>query len=201
MLEFVAFYLFSALILFCFAVVVLSANVLYAMSALAAGMILISGVFFLLDAEFLGVVQISVYTGAVMALYAFGMMFFDSAREVKERVFAPKWGLFFSVGTAALLVLIITLPRELSLASPAPQNSEMGAKMGNVEALGMALFSDYLLAFEIAALMLLVSMIVGIMLVVKRAQNRADSPRDSRQDSSQDSRKDSPQIRLNKDAQ
>ena len=86
MLELISFYLFAILIIASFAVVVFSANILYAMSALAAGMIFISGLFFTLGADFLGVVQISVYTGAVMALYAFGMMFFDSDEKVRERV-------------------------------------------------------------------------------------------------------------------
>jgi NADH-quinone oxidoreductase subunit J len=84
MYELIAFYLFSGLTIVMFAIVVLSKNALYSMSALAAGMILISGFFFLLDADFLGVVQIIVYTGAVMALYAFGMMFFDATQDIKE---------------------------------------------------------------------------------------------------------------------
>ena len=86
MFEAIAFYTFSILVIGMFGVVVFSRNALYAMSALAGGMIFISGFFFLLDASFLGVVQIIVYTGAVMALYAFGMMFFDSAKDVKENI-------------------------------------------------------------------------------------------------------------------
>ncbi|MDR0468162.1 MAG: NADH-quinone oxidoreductase subunit J, partial [Campylobacteraceae bacterium] len=90
MYEIVAFYLFAALTISFFAIAVFSKNALYAMSSLAAGMIFIAGFFFLLDAEFLGVVQIVVYTGAVMALYAFGMMFFDTTRDVKENIVYKK---------------------------------------------------------------------------------------------------------------
>lgn len=75
MFEAIAFYTFSILTIVMFLIVVFSKNALYAMSALAGGMIFISGFFFMLDAEFLGVVQIIVYSGAVMAMYAFGMMF------------------------------------------------------------------------------------------------------------------------------
>jgi len=85
-MEAIAFYLFSAITIGMFLVVVFSKNALYAMSALAGGMIAISGFFFLLDADFLGAVQIIVYTGAVMALYAFGMMFFDTTKDVKENI-------------------------------------------------------------------------------------------------------------------
>ena len=86
MFEIVAFTLFSILTISMFLITVLTNNTLYALSSLAAGMIFISGFFFLLDAEFLGVVQIVVYSGAVMALYAFGMMFFDTLSEVEEKI-------------------------------------------------------------------------------------------------------------------
>ncbi len=64
----------------------MSKNVLYAMTALAAGMVMISGFFFLLGADFLGVVQLIVYVGAVMALYAFAMMFFDLTRDIRRNI-------------------------------------------------------------------------------------------------------------------
>jgi NADH-quinone oxidoreductase subunit J len=105
MFEAVAFYLFSGLTLAMFLITVLTKNVLYSMSALAAGMIFISAFFFLLNADFLGVVQIVVYTGAVMALYAFGMMFFDMAKDIKEDIVNPK-GVFFLTGTIALLIVM-----------------------------------------------------------------------------------------------
>ena len=82
MYEVIAFYVFAALTVGMFSIVVMTKNALYAMSALAGGMIFVSGFFFILDAEFLGVVQIPVYSGAIMALYAFGMMFFDTTRDV-----------------------------------------------------------------------------------------------------------------------
>lgn len=89
MFEIVAFTLFSILTISMFLITVLTNNTLYALSSLAAGMIFISGFFFLLDAEFLGVVQIVVYSGAVMALYAFGMMF-DTLSEVEEKINNPR---------------------------------------------------------------------------------------------------------------
>ena len=68
MYEVIAFYVFAALTIGMFSIVVMTKNALYAMSALAGGMIFVSGFFFILDAEFLGVVQITVYSGAIMAL-------------------------------------------------------------------------------------------------------------------------------------
>lgn len=167
MLEAISFYLFSILIIASFVVVIFSANILYAMSALAGGMIFISGLFFTLGADFLGVVQIAVYTGAVMALYAFGMMFFDSAKEVRENIRHSKIIAILGVGSAIMLSMIILMPRLILLW--ANQSISEGGKGGNVEQIGLMLFTKYLLPFELAAVMLLIAMIAGIILVKKDA--------------------------------
>ena len=66
-------------------------------------MIFISAFFFILGADFLGAVQIIVYTGAVMALYAFGMMFFDTTRKVKEK----NGNKYIVVGLATLSAVMV----------------------------------------------------------------------------------------------
>lgn len=164
MLEAISFYLFAILIIASFSIVVLSSNILYSMSALAAGMIFISGIFFTLGAEFLGVVQIAVYTGAVMALYAFGMMFFDSSKEVREYRQYTKTIALLSVGSALMVALIVAIPRIVIINMGEASQVE---SQGNVESLGMLLFTKYLLPFELAAIMLLIAMIAGIILVKK----------------------------------
>lgn len=169
MYEIIAFYLFSALTIWMFLIVVLSKNALYAMSALAAGMILISGFFFLLDASFLGVVQIIVYTGAVMALYAFGMMFLDTTEDIKENVHSSKivYGLW--IASAVLIVFMVTAPfvaEQLALDSPLSDPKLWGGN--NPQQVGLVLFTKYLIPFELAAVMLLVAMIAGIILVGKK---------------------------------
>ncbi len=168
-MEAIAFYLFSALTIGLFLIVVLSKNALYAMSALAAGMILISGFFFLLDADFLGVVQIIVYTGAVMAIYAFGMMFFDTTKDVKESIDTPLITNILWVASGILLLCIISapfVPSLLNLDAPLNQNILFGTN--NPQAVGIVLFTKYLAQFELAAVMLLVAMIAGIILVGKK---------------------------------
>ncbi len=169
MYELIAFYLFSGLTIAMFLIVVLSKNALYSMSALAAGMILISGFFFLLDADFLGVVQIIVYTGAVMALYAFGMMFFDATQDIKEDIGDSKiiYGLW--IASAVLIVIMIVAPfasDKLLLDAPIDNHMIIGAS--NPQAVGVVLFTKYLAQFELAAVMLLVAMIAGIVLVSKK---------------------------------
>jgi len=165
MYEIVAFYLFSALTIGLFLVTVLSKNVLYAMTSLAAGMVLISGFFFILGADFLGAVQLVVYVGAIMALYAFAMMFFDATRDIKEKNTNP--ALVFLLGGLSAVVLV------LMFAAPIHSDAivalyPMIEGVGNAQDVGMVLFTKYLVPFEVAALMLLVAMIAGIILAGKK---------------------------------
>lgn len=165
MFEIVAFYLFAILTIVMFGITVLTNNALYALSALAAGMIFISAFFFLLNADFLGVVQIVVYTGAVMALYAFGMMFFDSMSEVKEKIQNPRL-VFLLSGIAALIIVLafITPIAAEHIIAEHPVHPEYG----NAQDVGLVLFTKYLVPFEVAAVMLLVAMIGGIILAGKK---------------------------------
>ena len=160
-----AFYLFSALTIGLFLVTVMSKNILYAMTSLAAGMVLISGFFFILGADFLGVVQLIVYVGAVMALYSFAMMFFDATRDIKEK--NTNNALVFVLGGLSALVLVVMFA--------APIHSDaivalypMHEGVGNAQDVGIVLFTKYLVPFEVAAVMLLVAMIAGIILAGKK---------------------------------
>ena len=165
MYEIVAFYLFSALIIGLFLVTVLSKNVLYAMTALASGMVLISGLFFLLGADFLGVIQLIVYVGAVIALYAFAMMFFDATKDIKEK--NTNSALVFLLGGLSALVLVLMFAGPI-FSENIQALYPMHEGLGNAEDVGMVLFTLYLVPFEVAALMLLVAMISGIMLAGKK---------------------------------
>ncbi len=162
-----AFYLFAVLITGLFLVTVMSKNVLYAMTSLAAGMVLISGLFFILGADFLGVVQLIVYVGAIMALYAFAMMFFDLTRNVEEKNGNTLMVFALGGGIALLLVIMFAAPI-LGTATPPLFPPETGAT--NPQSVGLILFTKYLLPFEVASVMLLVAMIAGIILAGKKME-------------------------------
>jgi NADH-quinone oxidoreductase subunit J len=165
MFEVVAFYLFAFLTIAMFSITVITKNALYALSSLAAGMIFISAFFFLLGAEFLGAVQIVVYTGAVMALYAFGMMFFDSINDIKEHKSNPKLT-FMITGIIALIVVFIFIAPVIG--ANATAHYPINEAYGNTQDIGLVLFTKYLVPFEVAAVMLLVAMIGGIILAGKK---------------------------------
>ena len=165
MFEVIAFIIFSVLTISMFSISVLTNNALYALSSLAAGMIFISAFFFLLNADFLGAVQIVVYTGAIMALYAFGMMFFDSLSEVKEKIKNPRLVFLLSGMVAVLVVVVLIAP---VIGQNIEANYPIHPEVGNSVDVGVVLFTKYLIAFELAAIMLLVAMIGGIVLAGKK---------------------------------
>jgi len=165
MFEAIAFYLFAFLTIAMFFITVTTSQALYALSALAAGMIFISAFFFILGADFLGAVQIIVYTGAVMALYAFGMMFFDTTREVKEKQ-GNKYIIVGLATLAAVMVVVIFAAPIVSTNITASYPMLEGA--GNTQEVGIVLFTKYLVPFEVAAIMLLVAMVAGIVLAGKK---------------------------------
>ena len=165
MFEAIAFYLFAFLTTLMFFIAVTTSQALHALTALAAGMIFISAFFFILGADFLGAVQIVVYSGAVMALYAFGMMFFDTTRDVKEKQ-GNKYIIYgLSILAAVLVVLIFAAPMVTDNITALYPMTE---GVGNTQEVGMVLFTKYLVPFEVAAVMLLVAMIAGIVLAGKK---------------------------------
>ena len=164
-MEAIAFYIFGALIIGLFLVTILSRDILYSMSSLAAGMVLISGLFFILGADFLGAVQLVVYSGAVIALYAFGMMFFDATRVVKEKNGSGLLVFLLSGASAVILVIIFAAPAIGNHIKPLVAASK---GLDNPHAIGEVLFTKYLIPFEVAAVMLLVAMIAGIILASKK---------------------------------
>jgi NADH-quinone oxidoreductase subunit J len=165
MFETVAFYLFSILTVVSFSITVLSKNALNAMSALAAGMIFISGFFFLLNADFLGIVQIIVYTGAVIALYAFAMIFFDTTQEIKES-FSNHRIIFLLISFSAIITVLAVTAPIYSDAVMALYPIHEG--VGNSKDVGIVLFTKYLIPFEVSAIMLLVAMVAGIVMAGKK---------------------------------
>ncbi|ECP6257871.1 NADH-quinone oxidoreductase subunit J [Campylobacter coli] len=165
MIEILAFTFFSVVVLGFFLVAVLSKTMLYSLSALAGGMVFLSGFYFLLDAEFLGVIQIIVYSGAVLGLYSFAMMFFDSSKEFKEKLRAKKSFFLLVILSAVLLLFMLlgfkyqNIAGDLALSDPNLFDYN--------KQLAFAIFSKYLLAFEFIAILLLIALICAIVLTHK----------------------------------
>ncbi|HDZ5085511.1 TPA: NADH-quinone oxidoreductase subunit J [Campylobacter jejuni] len=165
MIENLAFVFFSVAVLGFFGIAVLSKNMLYSLSALAGGMVFLSGFYFLLDAEFLGVIQIIVYSGAVLGLYSFAMMFFDASKEFKEQLKAKK-SFFGLVILSAILLLTMLIGFKYQSVSTDLALNDLALFDFNKQ-LALAIFSKYLLAFEFIAILLLIALVCAIILTHK----------------------------------
>ena len=158
------FYLFATLTLVCGFLVVanpFSRNPVTSAMFLVLTIASLAGLFVLLHAYFLAAVQILVYAGAVIVLFLFVIMLLDLKDEERRRI--NKFGLIaglVSVGALGFLVVKIIAQSGIG-AGRSPQLD------GATAPLGKALFTQYLLPFEIVSVLLLVAM-VGVILLSKK---------------------------------
>jgi len=130
-------------------------NVVHATFWLLEVMLATAGIYLLLSAEFLALVQVLVYAGAVAVLTLFTVMLTLRRREDAVREFPVAWG---SVAIAALFtggVLLVIARAPLSVA-PMPEAVQ------GLEAFGKAMFTDWMLPFEIASLVLLAALVGAV---------------------------------------
>jgi NADH-quinone oxidoreductase subunit J len=135
----------------------------------------VAGLFVLLHAEFVAVVQIIIYAGAILILYLFVLMLLNLKTE--ERYFHRRHA-WYVVGAGALtveLLLVLLASQYGGVKGPAP--AEAVEKVGNSMAIGILMFSDYLLPFEIVGIFLLGAIVGAI--VLAKAPTRADLEREA----------------------
>ena len=155
------FWIFSLMMLGFAAAVVLNRNPIASALSLVLSFMGLAALFVSLDAFFIGTIQVLVYAGAVMVLFLFVIMLLDLKAEVRRKFsrFGVATGVLGVTALGALLLLAVFRSGAAHTASPHLQASTV--------TLGKALFSDYLLPFEIVSLILLVGM-VGVILLSKR---------------------------------
>ena len=157
------FYIFAALaILSALGMVLNVRNIVAGAMSLVVTMVSLAGIFLLLEAHLVAVIQIIVYGGAIVVLFLFVVMLLnlrtDQFPPGRERLIQLAGAL---VGTAALLGLLRVLPQSGVESPPLPEG------FGGYESVGIALYTDYVLLVEMASLLLLAA-IVGALILAKR---------------------------------
>ncbi|MBW8368743.1 MAG: NADH-quinone oxidoreductase subunit J [Arenimonas sp.] len=166
--ELAAFWAFATVTVVSALGVILARNPVHAVLTLVLCFFSTACLWLLLQAEFLGVVLVLVYIGAVMVLFLFVVMMLDvntaPLREGFTR-YLPLTGAVVVVMAAEMMMLIGSKRFEVTL--PA---SDPAAALGksNIEWIGETLFSKYILPFEIAAVILTVALVVAVMLTLRR---------------------------------
>lgn len=169
--DLIVFYMFATLLVFAASMVILVRNPVRAALFLVLAFFASSGVWLLLEAEFLAITLVLVYVGAVMVLFLFVVMMLDINLAVLQEGFV-KYLLIGGVIAVVLLALMTSVvgPDKFGadMVSQPPRHT---AEYSNTEELGRVLYTDYVYAFEIAAVILLVAIIAAIMLSLRKARN------------------------------
>ena len=128
----------------------------------------VAGIFLLLNAEFLAVVQVIVYAGAILIFYLFVVMLLDLPDEEARPRFGNHWPFAAAVGFS--FAALAWLARSgAGLAPAVTRVPTEGPPQGNLSEVGMALFGPFTLPFEMASLVLLAAIIGAVVLARKRA--------------------------------
>ena len=169
MLELILFYTFGAIAVISGILVITRHNVVHSAAFLGATLFAVAGIFLTLHAEFLAGVQVIVYVGGILVLFVFVIMLIAVERSVHERQYNKQWTI--ALITSAILILEIAYGlyrgRD-SLVLPAVVPPAAAAAGGNSEQVGTALYTSYLLPFEIASILLLVAIVGAVVLSKKR---------------------------------
>lgn len=168
--EKILFFIFALTAILASMGVVFSRNPVRSALFLVLAFVATAGIWLLLQAEFLGIVLILVYVGAVMVLFLFVIMMLDINLTPLKEGFAR----YLPIGILVALVVfaemaMILNPGFFGLDSfPSPQ--ALSASDSNTKMLGQLLFTEYLYAFELAAVLLLLSIVAAIVLTLRRRQ-------------------------------
>lgn len=168
MLQALAFYLFAAVLVLSAVMVITARNPVHSVLFLILAFFNAAGLFVLLGAEFVAMILVIVYVGAVAVLFLFVVMMLDiNFADLRKGVMQ-----YLPVGIAAGGVLLAELfvmagawvfapQAQSNISSPAPA---LGSDVTNTEALGRILYTDYIFIFQVSGLILLVAMIGAIVL-------------------------------------
>ena len=133
----------------------------------------LAAIYLLLHAEFIGLVQVVVYAGAIMVLFLFVIMYLNIGRDVESGVtILLRRGLGWLLGAALVAEGALLLSRGLAAGPAAPP----ATAAGNTQQVGLLLYSRYLFPFELTSIILLVAMIGAVVIARGRREPPAAAP-------------------------
>lgn len=160
-LPLILFFVLAALLVVASFMVVFQRNVVHSALSLVAALFLIAMFFIMLHAPMVGVLQILIYAGAIMVLFLFVIMLLGPVALEQRR------GVWWGFGTAAAVILGGLLVAVMTGNEPPPDPMAATELFGSPQMLAKSLFTDFVLPFEIASILLLVA-IVGAVVLAKR---------------------------------
>jgi len=175
MFETVVFYVFAAILLLSALRVITARNPVHGVLALVLAFFTAAGIWLLLRAEFLAITLVLVYVGAVMVLFLFVVMMLDINLERLREGFWKNLPMAVVVGGIMAFEMVAVLAQRYFGA--AARTRAVPADYSNTRELGRVLYTQYVYAFEIAAVILLVAIIAAIALTLRRRKDsRSQDP-------------------------
>jgi NADH-quinone oxidoreductase subunit J len=173
MLNAIVFYTLAAFILGFGVLVITARNTVHSVLFLVANFLCVALLYVTLGAEFLAVIQVLVYAGGIVVLYLFVVMLVN-LRRTPDTTVDPRRQSRLGFILAGVMLAEITAILAYSAAKPDAAPTSVAttgpvAAMGNTERVGWLLYTDYLIPFEVASMLLLVAMIGAIMLARKES--------------------------------
>ena len=147
-------------------------NPVYGAISLIVTLLAMAGLFVLLDAHFLGSIQVMVYAGAIMVLFLFVTMLLNLQ---EHELGGPRWSLGKLAGAAAAAFITVQLAAMLMRTSGPIEGFDVTSlpantvnNIGTIEGVGRLLFTKYLLPFEVASVLILAAIVASVVIAKKR---------------------------------
>jgi len=170
------FYFFSIIAVFAAAMVTVSRNTVYSVFFLILVFISISILFIMIGAEFLGMIMLIVYVGAVAVLFLFVVMMLNITEQLTKR--SSRRGLINNISVGSIVGVIIFLELLVVVGGWKYKDTfvplsaiNLNLDISNTHALGNILYTDYIHLFQISGMILLVAMIGAITLTFSKREN------------------------------
>ncbi|MFB3905605.1 MAG: NADH-quinone oxidoreductase subunit J [Acidobacteriota bacterium] len=166
-MEYVVFYLFAAVSVAAAVLVVVQQKTVYSALALIVCLGAMAGLFFQLGSQFIAAIQVIVYAGAIMVLFVFVIMLIDPETESYPGGSLRRIS-FWAIPLAVLLVFLLIQAFPDFLGSAAGTSAASVQPEGSVENIARALFTEYVIPFEVTSILILVA-ILGAIVLARRS--------------------------------
>ncbi|HWR14504.1 MAG TPA: NADH-quinone oxidoreductase subunit J [Terriglobales bacterium] len=159
------FYFLSAVAIISALMVITRKNAVHSALSLIVTLLSLAGLYLMLYAPFVAGVQVILYAGGIMVLFLFVIMLVSIEQSVKEEQFNSQWlvGILACVILGAMFVFVYVKGKSIF-----PNTAANLPEVNNTQQVGLTLFQNYLLPFEIASLLLLVAIVGAVVMAKKR---------------------------------
>ncbi|MBI5098581.1 MAG: NADH-quinone oxidoreductase subunit J [Nitrospirae bacterium] len=130
----------------------------------------IAALYLFLNAEFIAAIQIIIYAGAILVLFLFVIMLLNLRKEETEKRFQKQWLYSIAISVLFVFFLVLIVGNITVIPPPGPYTADVIKSEGHIMTVGKVLYSEFLLPFEIASLILLVAIIGAVVLAKKRIE-------------------------------